>query len=124
MKVADLSPKIAEKLARCLYDQIINKHEGPERWGVLEDYEFLKIGDFDVLLPIDKQQHSHITFVKSIVSADRNTVTLFLRDTTYETGLFAGRIAVCSKFETENFLVAILYHECFIVEAGQTEIVD
>ena len=124
MKIADLPPEIASKLENCLYDQIINKHEGPETWGILEDYEFLKVGDFDVLLPLEKQYHSNIALVKIIISEDKRTLTLFLQDTTYDTGLFAGRVAVCSKFEAENFLIAILYHECFIVEAGQTQIVD
>jgi hypothetical protein len=124
VKIADLPPEIASKLENCLCDQIIEKHEGPETWGILEDYEFLKIGDFDVLLPIERRHHSNIAFIKIIFSEDKTTLTLFLRDTTYETGLFAGRVAVCSKFEAENFLIAVLYHECFIVEAGQTQIVD
>ncbi|HLL70802.1 MAG TPA: hypothetical protein VK363_05180 [Pyrinomonadaceae bacterium] len=124
MKIADLSPEIADKLERCLYDQLINKHEGPETWGILEDYEFLKIGDFDVLLPIEKQHHPNIAFVKIIFSENKETLTLFFRDTTYKTGLFSERVAVCIKFEDENFLIAVLYHECFIIEAGQTQIVD
>jgi len=124
VKIADLSPEVADKLENCLYDQLINKHEGPETWGTLEDYEFLKIDGLDVLLPIEKQHHSSITFVKIIFSEDKRTLTLFLRDTTYETGLFSERVAVCSKFEAENFLIAVLYHECFIIEACQTQIVD
>ena len=124
MKIANLPSAIENKLEKCLYDQIINKHEGPETWGHLEDYEFLKVGDFDVLLPVEKQYHSNIALVKIIISEDKSTLTLFLHDTTYKTGLFAGRVAVCSKFEAENFLLAVLYHECFIVEAGQTQIVD
>lgn len=124
MKIADLPLEIAGKLEKCLYDRLIDKHEGPETWGLLEDYEFLKIDDFEVLLPVEKLHHPNIAIVKIITSEDKRTLTLFLRDTTYETGLFAGRIAVCSKFESEDFLVAVLYHECFIVEAGQTQIVD
>ena len=117
VKVSDLSPDVAAKIERRRYDQIVNKHEGPETWGSLEYYEFIRCGPYHVLLPVDKEHHSNITIRRCITSDDHQSLTIFLEDVTYEKGIFAGRIAVCDKFEDQASFIAILYHECFIIES-------
>lgn len=116
MKVSDLPPEVVAKIEGRQYDQIINKHEGPETWGSLEYYEFITFGQYHVLLPVDKEYHSNITILRCIESKDEQFLTLFLNDTTYDEGIFAGRVAICSKFEGLDFFVAILYHESFIIK--------
>lgn len=115
MKVSDLSPEIAAKIEQRQYDQIINKHEGPETWDSLVSYEFISCNSHAVLLPIDKEHHANVTIRRVISSEDHQSLILFLEDTTYEQGIFAGRVAVCDKFEDQPFFIAILYHECFII---------
>ena len=117
MKVSDLSQETAAKIEGRLYDQIINKHEGPESWGTLEVYEFIQADKYYVLLPIDKEHLQNVTILRCIVSNDARSLTLFLKDTTYDGDrIFAGRMAVCDKFEEEDFFITILYHEWFIID--------
>ena len=124
MKLSDLSPSVIEKIKSYRYDRILEKHEGPERWAsVLKYYEpeFMLINGYQVLLPIAQEQHANMTILRCIVSNNGQTLTLFLKDTTHITDsrdelFFAGRVAVCDKFEGEEFFLAILYHEWFIIE--------
>lgn len=72
-----------------------------------------------MLLPVDRKQHANITIRRSIFSADGQTLTLFLTDTTYFGGddlIFAGYLAVCDKLPGEEFFLAIIYHEWFATE--------
>ena len=69
---------------------------------------------FDVLLPLEKDHHSNITFTQCIASANAQTLTIFLQDTTYGTGLFAGYMAVCEKVPDQKWYIAILYRECWV----------
>jgi hypothetical protein len=118
MKLSDLSPAVRERLKAMRYDRIIEKHEGPWSWdGVLkyEDPDFLLLHDHWVLLPVSRAQHPQITLLRCIESADGQTLTLFLKDTTYDQGVVAGRVAVCDKFPDAEFFVAVLYHEWFII---------
>ena len=119
MKISDLPLEVVTKIELRQYDQIINKHEGPETWGSLINYEFVTCNHYEVLLPINKEHHPNITIRRVIVGEDHQSLTIFLEDTTYDEGIFAGRVAVCNKFEGEPFFVAILYHECFIIENYQ-----
>lgn len=118
MKLADLSEATLDKLKSLRWDRIIEKHEGPESWeSVLRYYEpeFLPLGDQWVLLPVDASQHPNITVLRQIPSADGCSLTLFLQDTTYGQDWYdSGYLAVCDRLE--NFFVAILYHEWFIIE--------
>ena len=121
MKLADLSPETIEKIKPVLWDRIIEKHEGPEDWeSVLRWYEpeFLTIDDRSVLLPVEKEHHSNITILRSIWSADGNSVTLFLTDTTYyeDDPFMAGFMAVCDRVVGVEFFLAILYHEWFVID--------
>ena len=76
--------------------------------------EILQVGGFDFLLPVEKDHHSNITFTRCIVSANAQTLTIFLQDTTYDTGLFAVYMTVCEKVPGQEWYIAILYHECWV----------
>lgn len=124
MKLTDLSSETREKIKTLRWDCIIEKHEGPESWeSVLRysDPEFMLIDGQSVLLPIEKTQHPNITILRTIWSNDGNSLTLFLKDTTYDNDPFiSGYMAVCDKVAGENFFLAILYHEWFIIEHTNT----
>ena len=108
MKVDDLSPGLLERIKTVRWDRIIEKHEGPEDYeyqiGYRSDYtefteeddaEFLEIEGHSVLLPIARKQHPNITILRTIPSADGNTLTIFLKDTTYGDGMFqAGYMSI------------------------------
>ncbi len=123
MKIANLSPETLEKIKSVRWDRIIEKHEGPERWeSVLRYYEpeFIEIEGHWVLLPVEESRHPNITILRSIWSADGNSLTLFLKDTTYDDDpFFSGFMAVCDKVKGENFFLAILYHEWFVIERAE-----
>jgi hypothetical protein len=121
MKLADLSQETLEKIKTVRWDRIIEKHEGPEDWeSVLRWYEpeFLTVDDHAVLLPVEKEHHENITILRSIWSADGQSLTLFLKDTTHygDDPFSAGFVAVCDRMAGEEFFLAILYHEWFIIE--------
>ena len=130
MKVADLSPELLETIKAVRWDRIIEKHEGPEDWEYqlgyrseyielteADDAEFLEIGGYFVLFPVARKRHPNITILRVIPSADGNTLTIFLKDTTYGDGMFeAGYMSVCEKVKGEDFFLATLYHEWFIIE--------
>lgn len=116
MRLADLSPDVRARAREMRWDRIIEKHEGPETWSYSiddGDVEFMSIGGYDVLLPVGKEFHPNITILRLIVSEDHNSLTIFLKDTTYETGMFAGFLAVCDRFPGEDWYIAIVYHEWF-----------
>jgi hypothetical protein len=124
VELAHLSPAVIARIKSYRYDRILEKHEGPESWdSVLRYYdpEFLVVNGYQVLLPIAREQHPNLTILRCIVSHDDQVLTLFLKDTTHITNpanelFFAGRMAVCDKFAAEEFYLAILYHEWFIVD--------
>ena len=102
------------------WDSIIEKHEGPEDWAsTLGTYnpEFLSAAGFPVLLPVGQERNPDITILRSIVSRDGDSLTVFLKDTTHypdpEDELFwTGRMAVCDRVLGEDFFLAIVFHEC------------
>jgi hypothetical protein len=118
MRVADLSPELRERISRVRWDRMIEKHEGPwdyRSWIEHGGAEFLTIDGFDVLLPVEPEHHPNITIVRCIVSEDRNTLTIFLKDTTwYDEEIFSGFLAVCDRFPGESWYLAMVYHEWFI----------
>jgi hypothetical protein len=120
MQLSELSLETLEKIKSVRWDRIIEKHEGPERWSsVLEYYEpeFLTIEGRSVLLPVEKSHHPNMTILRTIFSQDGNTLTLFLKDTTYDDDWsISGFMAVCEKVAGEEFFLATLYHEWFIIE--------
>jgi hypothetical protein len=123
MKLENLSTETLDKIKPVRWDRIIEKHEGPEDWeSVLTYYEpeFLEIEGRWVLLPVEKSHHSNITILRSIWSADGNSLTLFLQDTTYDDDpFFSGFMAVCERVKVEDFFLAILYHEWFVIERAE-----
>lgn len=126
MKLSDLSPETLEKIKSVRWDRIIEKHEGPETWKSVLRYsepEFLEIDGRWVLLPVERSHHPNITILRTIWSADGKSLTLFLKDTTYDDDpFFSGFVAVCDKVKNEDFFLAILYHEWFVIE--RTEVFE
>ncbi|TRU85246.1 MAG: hypothetical protein EWV76_14780 [Microcystis novacekii Mn_MB_F_20050700_S1] len=120
MKFADLSSTALEKIQAVRWDRIIEKHEGPEDWkSVLRyhDVEFIEVAGRWILLPVERSSHPNIRILRSVWSESGNSVTLFLQDTTYDDDpFFSGFISVCDKVKDENFFLAIVYHEWFIIE--------
>ena len=124
MKIEDLSTGVIEKIKSYKYDRIIEKHEGPENWSsVLKYYnpEFIEANGYYVLLPVDRGHYLNITILRCIVSDNGDSLTIFLKDTTYidnpdQEKFFAGFVVVCDKVPGEEFFVAILYHEWFIID--------
>ena len=117
MKVADLSAELFEKIGASRYDESIEKHEGPWTWGsTLDLCEFMVICGRDVLLPIVRERHANITILRCIPSADGQSLTIFLKDTTFDDDTFSGFVAVCDRFDGQDFYVAVLYHEWYVVE--------
>lgn len=126
MKLSDLSPDTLSKIHAYRYDRIIEKHEGPEQWESVFEYynpELLLVNGYPVLLPVDQEHFPNITILRCIPSADGQTLTIFLKDTTYGDGpqyetFWAGFVAVCEKVPGEQFFIATLYHEWFIIGHG------
>lgn len=120
MKLAELSPQALAKIKSVRWDRIIGKHEGPEDWDGVMRYsepEFILIEGHPVLLPVDKSHHVNMKILRSIFSVDGNSLTLFLQDTTFDDDpFFCGFMAVCDRVVGENFFLAILYHEWFVIE--------
>ena len=124
MRLSDLAAEVAQRLPSFRWDRIIEKHEGPEDWDSVfryQDPEFMRIQERDVLLPVDREHHANITVLRCIPSEDGQSLTLFLKDTTHvpdprSEQFLAGFVAVCDRFPGQDFFVAILYHEWFIIK--------
>lgn len=116
-----ITPQHIEKLASYRYDRIVEKHEGPWDWASTLEYKmacFITAGEFQVLLPVEEHHRANITLTRCVASADGQLLTIFLQDTTYDTGMFAGYMAVCERVPGEDWYVAIAYHECWISRLG------
>lgn len=59
-------------------------------------------------------KHVNIKIDLCVISKDGNTLTIFLKDTSFETGMFAGYLAVCEKVPEQEWFIAIVYHECWV----------
>lgn len=124
MKLSSLSSEVIEKIGSYQWDRIIEKHEGPESWSSVFRYydpQFMVINGHHVLLPVDQVHHANITILRCIEGDNGQTLTLFLKDTTHidnpdDERFRAGFVAVCDKVAGQEFFVAILYHEWFIIE--------
>jgi hypothetical protein len=142
MKIKELSPTILAALKDKRYDRIVEKHEGPETWDwqlppseervkeMTEMYqhigydfsedshaEFMHIAGVEVLLPIGSDHHENTTILHHFISEDRQKIVLYIKDTTYDDGMFgAGFIAICDKYPNESFYIATMYHEWFIID--------
>jgi hypothetical protein len=117
MRLEEVAPEYIKRVAKYRWDRIIEKHEGPWGWDYFLNanlVEFLSVDGFEVLLPVEKKHHPNITITRCIGSTDRQMLTIFLRDTTYDTGIFAGYLAVCEKVPDQEWYIAIVYHECWV----------
>lgn len=130
LRLADLPPARRDWLGRCYFDSIIEKHEGPWKWGGYlldhsEDHaDFLSIEGRDVLLPIPANTHPAITPLRVAISADGDTLSLWLTDASLaeyydrdDAWMWAGYFAVCERAPGAEWFVAILYHEVFLKDA-------
>ena len=129
MKLAQLSQTTISKIKTVRWDRIIEKHEGPEDWDSVLRYsspEFMDIDARWVLLPVESSSHANITILRTLWSADGNSVTIFLKDTTYDDDpIFSGFLAVCAlakarslrdRLVEEDFYLAVVYHEWFVID--------
>ncbi len=121
MKIADLPNDVYDKINSWRYDRILEKHEGPEKWSsMLSGTEIMSVDGCNVLLPIPEEWMPNITILRSILSVDNNSLTIFLKDTTHSSSEYeffeAGRVAVCDKIVGTDVFLAILYHEWFMEE--------
>ena len=124
MTVVSLAPEVIELIKACRYDCIREKHEGPESWAsVIQDVEFMYVDDCFVLLPVDKEEFPFVTVLRMIKSEDHSSLTLFLKDTMYtkvadpvDEMFHAGRFAFCEKFPGQDFYLATVFHEWFLME--------
>ena len=119
MTVSSLSDESLNKIRAHQRDRIIEKHEGPEDWDFVMDHydpEFLTIFGCSVLLPIKQNQYPNITILRSIVSEDGSSLSIFLKDTAYypdavDALFWTSRMAACDRIAGEDFFIAILYHD-------------
>ena len=124
MKLADLSAETIQKIGKVKWDGIFEKHEGPYDWDWVfrtaenkNDLEFVIIDNCPILLPIDPEHYANVEIFRTIWSADGNSVTLFLTDTTYYSiSARIGYLAVCEKVVGEEFWLAVIYHKRFGIE--------
>lgn len=124
VRIADLSAETRRRIGRLRWDRIIEKHEGPADWRYLLEHdhvEFLTIEGYEVLLPVEKENHANITIRRVIPSADGQVLTIFLTDTTWFEGIFAGFMAVCERVPGEDWYIALLYHEWFVTDDLATQ---
>ena len=122
MKLANLDNKIIEALKPKLFDLFIEKHDIVWSWGdFFDSVDFIELSGYQVLLPIEEDRRPNVSVLRCIESKDEKTLTLFLRDTTYieqpyREWAWTGFVAVCDKFEDQDFYVATVYHEWFILD--------
>jgi len=129
IQLKNLTKDTIDKIKSYRYDRIIEKHEGPEQWSSVIEYhhpEFIEINGKSVLLPIDQEQHKNITVLRVITDKEEKTMTVFLKDTTYverpeDEWFMAGFVVICDKVPGEDFFIAILYHEWFIIDEHITD---
>ena len=129
LTLADLSFEAISKIRGYQWDGIIEKHEGPEDWNSTLDVhypEFLSADGFPILLPVERKRNPNITILRSIVSRDGDSLTVFLKDTTHypdpEDEMFCtGRMAVCDRVPGEDFFLAVVSHEWFVINNGMMQ---
>jgi hypothetical protein len=137
LKIEELSPETIAKISQIPYDRIIEKHEGyffwkdklaeprelpkeflarmPDYNSIDEKPQFLTIGKHNVLLPIGRKHHSHITILHHFLSEDHCKLVIYLKDSTYyEDDFMTGFMSICDLVEPENIYVATIYHEWFM----------
>jgi len=99
------------------FDRIVEKHEGPWSWGDFKEVtDFLDLGGWSVLLPIRTEEHPNVKLERIIPSSDRETLTIFLKNTTFgKEWMECGFLAIAEKLPGVAAFAAILYHERFVI---------
>ena len=116
MKLADLSPQTIEKIKDYGIDWLYDKHEhwGWE-WSVEGGrVEFMAIDGHEVLLPLSPEEHRDVRVVRSIISADRASLIVFLMHTMEKEAY--GYMAFCQRVPGEAFFLARIYHSLHHVD--------
>lgn len=119
MRLADLSPELRQRVAKRRFDRFIEKHEGPwpwEHWLRDDAVEFFRVEGFDVLFPIEKEHHRNVSILRCIASDTQQILTIFLKDTTFDSGISAGRVAICEIMPGESWYLTTFYHEWYITD--------
>ncbi|MBV9864781.1 MAG: hypothetical protein JO316_05495 [Abitibacteriaceae bacterium] len=127
LSLKNLSAQTSAKIKLYRWDRIIEKHEGPWDWKSTLRYEkidFIEVHGYNVLLPVGPKHYKNITILRSSISKDEQTLVIFLKDTTYVENVNdemfnAGFIAICDKFPSEDFYIATVYHEWFIIDNNE-----
>ena len=134
MKVADLSPRVRDRILSCRYDWFVEKHEGPLDWkwnleskdSEFPSADFLLVAGQNVLLPMGSDHHENVTPLRWFFSEDREHLVVYLKDTTFvdqpdDEFFGAGFVAICERFPEEVFYLATMYHEWFMVSNAELE---
>ncbi len=119
MKINDLPKEQIDNLCNYRCDWFVEKHEGPWIWSDVLKWnnpEFLNIEGYAILLPLDTKHHQNITILRCIPSQNDEVITIFLKDTTYYSGIDAGFLAICERVFGEKGYLATVYHEWYLVE--------
>jgi hypothetical protein len=114
LKVADLTPEQIEKIKTIRYDYLYEKHEGPWRYSDVFDWdyhyqEFMELGGYTVLLPIQKEQAPNIKPQRIILSADHRTLIIYYLDTTWSPQ-GDDMVAICEQMPGEVYYIATFLH--------------
>jgi hypothetical protein len=113
IKVSDLPESEISRIKELSYDHFDEgKHETGSWEYAIDEAEFIVIANRNVLLPIDKKHHKNLTILRDILSADKNSITVFFNNSTYEAE--DGYIAFCDKVPGQNYYIATLLHGCFL----------
>ncbi|MBI4906651.1 MAG: hypothetical protein HY820_23690 [Acidobacteria bacterium] len=117
MLLQDLPAETRERLTNVRFDRMIEKHEGPWEWDWwLKRAEFLNVDGRYVLLPIPHKDHANIRVLRTVMSADEQTLMVYHLDTTYDSDeMLAGRVAICERYPGADFYVAMFYHEWYTI---------
>lgn len=130
LRVADLSASVRAWLLAQHFDEYVEKHEGPHDWRDLiepesydapdpaggrrtvqpEPSEFVVFDGRNVLLPVGRDHHEHLTRLRAVLSDDGRCLTLFLNDTKWGAGPDAGRIAFCELAPTSEWFLCTVWH--------------
>lgn len=119
ISIDDLDMDTLTEIASQRCDYFIDEHEEPWTWEwLLQEgaVDFVSIRDWNVLLPVEREHHGNLEILRCILSENGETLTLFLKDTTDDTGLSAGRMAVCDRMPGRDWYVAVLYHAWMAVD--------
>ena len=111
MRFKGLSLETRKQISKSSYDRIVEKHEGPWTSDFLireSLVEFLNVDGFDVLLPVESDPHPNIVCTRCLVAKEHRSLTVFLQDSTYDKGIFAGYLAVCEQFPGQDWYLAYI----------------